>query len=385
MAKHLGWILVLLSACPHLAWAGWGEPVRLAYPVNLEGWESLDPFITRDGHQLYFVTSRPEHPGEDIWVVRWNGVGWDSLTWLGPNVNTSGWRQIDPSVSADGKKLYFATGGGYGGFDLWVSTWQDRAWGVAGNLGPNINTGFTERSVCISADGSTLYIGANRYEPPFLSLWTSHWDGTAWTPLELMGDSLNDPHYDSYEPFISANESVLYYIRWTGWNGMDILSSQWEEGGWSDPETLSYPINTPYHDFGPCLSPEGRRLYFSSTREETLTNYPSYIYVSEWDTTGIEQEARQGAEVLPRTGLDSVFPNPARREVRVVYTVEKASIVQLSVYDLLGRKVATLVRKEEDAGKKEVIWRNKDGKAGVYFVRLDTGGQTFAERVVMLD
>jgi hypothetical protein len=99
----------------------WGTPVNLGVPINTPGDEEA-PFITNDGHTLFF--SSDGHPGlgeQDIFIARTldNGT-WGTPTNLGMPVNSS-YRELGCFITADGKQGFFASNreGGYGGMDIY--------------------------------------------------------------------------------------------------------------------------------------------------------------------------------------------------------------------------------------------------------------------------
>lgn len=148
---------------------GWGSAINLGFPVN-GPWNEADPAISYDGRRLYFAVNRPGgFGGDDIWVARWNGLGWDSVTNAGAGVNTSG-NESRPFETADRTKLYFSDFGGapragsFGGADLWVSTWTGSVWGPAANVGPPINTDLIVCTPFVSPDGNKLYVASESYE-----------------------------------------------------------------------------------------------------------------------------------------------------------------------------------------------------------------------------
>ena len=78
--------------------------------------------------------------------------------------------------------------------------------------------------------------------------------------------------------------------------------------------------------------------------------------------------------VLPEsTHLGAGFPNPFRTSVRVPYHLTHAAPVQIEVYDVLGRRVTTLVDTVMPAGRHEATFRADALPGGVYLVRLQTG------------
>ncbi len=105
-------------------WTGsaWGTPVNIGAPVNTSAWES-DPSVTADGSKLYFQSGRSGGVGQDdIWVATWTGSNWGNVQNLGTPVNSTAYEQM-PGISPDGNKLYFCSNksGGYGEFDVYCS------------------------------------------------------------------------------------------------------------------------------------------------------------------------------------------------------------------------------------------------------------------------
>ena len=87
--------------------------------------------------------------------------------------------------------------------------------------------------------------------------------------------------------------------------------------------------------------------------------------------------------------MESAMPNPFRDQTRIVYTMQQAGDVELSVLDLSGRLVKTLVRGAQSAGRHEMSWdgRTDAGQslpAGAYFVHGRVGEQRVQGRIVMI-
>jgi uncharacterized repeat protein (TIGR01451 family) len=79
-------------------------------------------------------------------------------------------------------------------------------------------------------------------------------------------------------------------------------------------------------------------------------------------------------EVTPSAvALLPVAPNPVSASARLRYELPEATAVRLQVFDLLGRRVATLADGEKPAGRHEVTWTGSRLAPGTYFVRLQAG------------
>ena len=71
--------------------------------------------------------------------------------------------------------------------------------------------------------------------------------------------------------------------------------------------------------------------------------------------------------------LSSAYPNPFNPETTIPFGLPEASWVDLSVYDVLGRRVAVLVEGERPAGRHVVQFRGESLSSGVYLVRMQAG------------
>jgi photosystem II stability/assembly factor-like uncharacterized protein len=78
------------------------------------------------------------------------------------------------------------------------------------------------------------------------------------------------------------------------------------------------------------------------------------------------------------------YPNPFNPTTTITYELPKSSIVRLSVFDMLGREVAVLVNKSEDAGVHEVMFDGSGLSSGVYLYRLRAGDFVQTRKLVLL-
>ncbi len=82
--------------------------------------------------------------------------------------------------------------------------------------------------------------------------------------------------------------------------------------------------------------------------------------------------------------LSQNYPNPFNPNTTISYTVPHSSHVILEVYDILGRKTATLVNEFRDAGRHTVIWQADNNSSGMYFYRIVAGDHTQARKMLLL-
>ena len=87
--------------------------------------------------------------------------------------------------------------------------------------------------------------------------------------------------------------------------------------------------------------------------------------------------------------LEQNHPNPFNAGTIISYSVETACHVELAIYDLLGRKIRTIVNGNVCPGEHVVVWDGSDdsgseGSSGVYFYRLISRDQTSSRKMVLL-
>ena len=90
----------------------------------------------------------------------------------------------------------------------------------------------------------------------------------------------------------------------------------------------------------------------------------------------------------PPSLLGPARPNPFTGSTQVSYTLLESQEITLAVYDVMGRKVATLVSGARSAGDHAVAWAGLDDRGrkvepGMYFTRLDAGAVTESRGLVL--
>lgn len=91
-------------------------------------------------------------------------------------------------------------------------------------------------------------------------------------------------------------------------------------------------------------------------------------------TTGVDERLPTS---LPRAfRLEQNFPNPFNPSTMIRYEIRDAGFVNLTVYDVIGRNVATIVNELLPAGTHERLWDASNLPSGVYFYRLQASSTT---------
>jgi outer membrane protein OmpA-like peptidoglycan-associated protein len=196
----------------------WQQPKKISSNIN-QKYNDAAASLSPDGKTLFLYY---EEGAGDIYISKFEDGDWSQPKPLNKNVNTSMYWETSASLSADGKKLYFASNrpGGIGELDLYVSDLTASGeWGKATNLGPLINTAENEDAPFIHPDGVTLYFSSDGHPN--------------------LGNS-------------------------------DIFVTEFKNGKWQKPENLGWPINSWEYDGFFTISADKKKGYFSTMKEGGL-------------------------------------------------------------------------------------------------------------------
>lgn len=282
------------------------NPVNLGDKVN-SPYDDYWPMLTADGKKLYTTKNipirndmpyGPNNAQEDFFVnYKQDDGSWGQVFSVGPPLNTP-YNEGAPSISADGQTFVFTACNrrdGYGKCDIYISKFSDGHWTVPKNIGEPINSEYLERQPSISADGTTLYFASDRPGTDGLEdIWVSHLENDKWSKPVNLGDSINTNGIE-WSPFIHPDGRTLYFVSngHYGLGGLDIYkSTRINDTTWTQAKNLGYPINTVFDEQSLFVSIAGDLALISSGRandgngldiygfdlyEEAQPNYVSYM------------------------------------------------------------------------------------------------------------
>ncbi len=198
------------------------EGEEMPPPFNMNANEG-GATLTADNNTLFYTVCKYDKDKKylncDIYISENVNGEWTPIKSVSNKINLSMSWESQPSISADGRTLYFVSdrSGGYGGYDIYRTIKSDHGeWGTPMNLGPSINSAGHEKSPFIHPDGKSLYFSS---------------DG------------------------------------WMGIGGYDIFYSRLGDNGiWMKAKNIGYPINSPEDELGFFVSTEGEYGYFASNK-----------------------------------------------------------------------------------------------------------------------
>jgi len=203
--------------------------------------------VAPDGKTVYFtseietgVPSRSKKFRNKSGIFEAELSGLELLSIKPFKYNNPGYNIGQPSISSDGKYLFFASDmpGGIGGSDIYFCESVDGSWSNPVNMGPNVNSPETDNYPCIHSSGR-FYFASNRTG---------------------------------------------------GTGGLDVYSSDFRDGSWETPIRLPEPVNSSSDDFAFIAQPDLQTGYFSSNRRRNDDIY-------EFTTTVIRKSSCDTLEI----------------------------------------------------------------------------------------
>lgn len=234
-----------------------------------------------------------------------------------PNNINDGLKQSSASLTFDKRTLYFTStrDDGYGGEDIYYSVKNAKdKWGDPINIGATINTPHDEEGVFITPDGKTLY-------------------------------------------FSSKGHNTM--------GGFDIFKSTNENGKWSNPENLGYPINTPSSDVFFTMAETGQRGYYSSKKKDGFGGQDLYIITF----LGSAKPMKMGTDkiLLAWEGNNSHVPAPGP-------IIEQNTILQGVILDAITLEPLQATIEIIDNTKNELMAEfESNSTSGSYLLSLKPG------------
>ena len=136
-------------------------------------------------------------------------------------------------------------------------------------------------------------------------------------------------------------------------------------------------------------NPEGIENYSHLTEPSQISVSEDYIFVADrysleilrLTQTDIDEE---GIELPQAFSFSQNYPNPFNAATTIRYALPEEAEVSIEIYDILGRRIQTLVAGKQSAGTHTVVWEAKDVSSGVYFYRIEAGEYSQTQKCVLL-
>ena len=396
-------------------------PTLNAYQSTFQG--VYDVFVTKlssYGNSLIYSTYLGGSGEDDGFGIAVDGSGYAYLTGITgsfdfPTLNPFQTYQDDPSGWADafvtklsslGSSLIYSTYLGGLGLDHGFGIAVDGS-GNAFVTGCTYSSDFpTENAYDTSYNGGTYYGDAfvTKLSSPGNSLIYSTYlgggsddqgngiavDGSGNAYVTGLTNSSNFP---TLNPFHTFQDGADVFVTKISSSGNSLIYSTYLGGGNGD------------YGFGIAIDGSGNAYVTGTTWSSDFPTLDPYqltyqgggynggdVFVTKLHYEGPPNDVSD--EMIPvslpgKPALDQNYPNPFNPNTVIGFDLPKPSFVSLDIYDVLGRKVSTLINEHLTAGSKQVQWDGRDNTgaevaSGVYFYRLRIGDHVEVKKMVLL-
>ena len=368
----------------------WSIPEKV---TAISEWQnrSESPSISFDKQKLYF---------DGIAVAEWADTVWATPTFLPSNINQHLARW--PSISPNGKRIYY-TWFWPSGWDLYYSDWDTTTndWSNAINCGPNVNTPeLAENTGSMPNDTTLIFL---RTTVAHISYWDSQtqtWGpAERWpTPTLWFASDLGmyvSPNFRKVYLEGQRSDTTITGDPYLNYDITVCYKDTTNPMGYAPPEILNFCLYADTQYFAgnfvdrlegfPSLTPDGKKMYLTATYDGQTTIYESIMLI---DENGNPVSVKQESEGIPPQKIDvfPAYPNPFNPQTKIKYRIDKTADIRISVYDMLGQKIADLLDSEKSVGEYEITIDADELKlsSGTYIVVLRTKELQVAQKIIYI-
>jgi WD40-like Beta Propeller Repeat len=343
-----------------------GNKAELFAPgvISTEEMEHSSPAFAPDGSLVLWCVVNSTYRGYLMEMEFKNG------TWSTPRRPSFADSTADdyyPSFSHDGSKLYFgsrrAMPEGYPpspDMRIWEVSRTENGWGTPIPIDTTVSRGH-EYGFSVSKNGSVYFVSSDNWD-----IAAATKSETGFTPTSVLPFSVNGVDYED-GPFIAPDESYLIFEsqRADGINNsIDLyISFRKLDGRWGVPMNMGKKINTEFSERLAKVSPDGKYLFFGSSRLESENRRGYDIY---WISTSIINELRDS---INHASIDEAIGIPLLSALHADNNEESQKLLHRWINSYPPSAIASIhyissLRKSKDYEKAKAYLQSVDHHPG---------------------
>ncbi len=217
-----------------------------------------------------------------------------------------------------------------------------------------------------------------------------------YATMSFVGEYQNEEKLKSVESLpVDLEEAITIPLRPTlvGVSGEFTFS-------WNGLEELSNKMSFTLHDYetGSNIDMSEVDSYVFMAEANTASKSKSVLLPVVAESESNDAENRFGITITPNTSvgiddeldsptrfaLDQNYPNPFNPTTNIQYSVGEAGPVTITVYNVMGQKVAELLNTTKSAGSYQVSWNATGQASGIYYYRLTAPGQVLTRQMTLI-
>jgi Secretion system C-terminal sorting domain/Kelch motif/Galactose oxidase, central domain len=204
----------------------------------------------------------------------------------------------------------------------------------------------------------------------------------AFTPTPAQTGLFVDMAYAQWSPNLTAPDSLVIFSSTNGGTTYTTLASL----GYTEMATTA-PMATEFT--APTASQWAKRIYALPIGTNKVqfyyhSGFGNDLYIDSICTGSIVGISNNGGVVPHAYSLSQNYPNPFNPSTVIKYSLPKAGLVKLVVFDILGREVRTLVNEVKTAGIYSVNFDASSLASGVYFYKVESGDFVQTKKMLLI-
>ncbi len=373
-----------------------GQSINTEYPEN-------SPVIAADNSHMYFTSRRPGSTGshkvtnkdinkermepdyyEDIYMSTKINNKWSTPINIGKPINTHG-HDATVALAPDGQHIIFYNASSEDG-GLYEATLRGETWTKPVKLHKHINSKFHESSASYSLDKHTIYFVSNKPEDNLGSIdilaedgkythdiFYCEWDRKKkhWGKAMNIGPVINTK-FNERGVFMHPDGKTLYFSS-EGHNsigGYDIFKTiKNEDGSWSKPINIGYPVNTAEDDVFFTMTADGRTGYYASERADGFGKHDIYSITFLGPEKSIISSSEDQLLANGINPIQEVIVEPTVEITTAQTTLLKGKVLDAVTLKPLEAKIELIDNKMN----KKLVTLKSNSKTGSFLVSLPSG------------
>ncbi len=255
-------------------------PQLFAPGIVSTGMDDLNAIFSADGTEFFFAVKLPSRGRHVMLSMRQERGHWSAPATL---PFSGQYNDADPALSPDGKTLYFASSrplraaGPEKDWDIWAVDRRVNGWGPPRRLDSPVNTQAMEVYPSIAGNGALYFSSSRPVGAKAGGIFRAASAAGLYPNVEVFDERIVS-EYGGGDVFIAPDERTIIFSsnRAGGYGNSDLyVSFRREDGAWTAPQNLGPAINSPYQEYCPSLSPDGKYFFFSSYKRPEETSVPT--------------------------------------------------------------------------------------------------------------
>ena len=165
------------------------------------------------------------------------------------------------------------------------------------------------------------------------------------------------------------------------YNGDVLVGSRQWFGSFTDVPVMGYDNNI--STIGMCEASDIPSFKVYSLSTDFIYDIPNQS-IPAWSDLSTQIIEKIDTSIPEKFTMAPAYPNPFNPVTRIEYSIPTSSMVEITIYDLIGRELVKLVNENKDAGFYHIDWDASMVSSGVYFVNMKANKNSFNQKIVLI-